>query len=1104
MNKNQKRKEQLFSFIKFLIGWPISAIAIFFIFRITFLKFDLVKSYIKTPELIPFFAGLICFILFYFGRAFVWKKLLEERGHNIEFKEVSYLWGLSELKRFAPGNIWSFLGRTFSFSKKGVDSKTIISLIFAEIGLFIMASLLLSLFSIQFILPYIFSIHTYSIFVVPLITFSVILISLLFLFNRKYIESSKLKFFKNFLPGFSPYTNFVLLSISVFSLFFFGLGTFLTIASVVYLPVNLFLPLIGFFVLSLLLGYLSFITPMGLGVREGIISIGLLSTLGLQLAGFAAIFARIVLILSEMIFILLATFWKNIKDNKFLKIENYIRNHLHEIILLLMITVYIMYFLTVSFLRYDNFFTGRFDLGNMDQAVWNTIHGRIFKITDPNGTDIISRLSFHAGFLLILISPLYLIWSHPKMLLLLQSVVLGFGALFVYLISKNVLKNKNISLAFSFSYLLNPSLQFSNLYDFHPVTLATTFLLGAFYFLIKKRYLWLSVFLMLAALTKEQVWVIASLFGIYLFFVNKKRFLGILLTVFSLSVFYYLITKAIPQAAGAQHFALSYYSDFGESPLVIIKNIFLSPGKVIGTLLHKEQLIYLIRIFSPLGFLSLFYPLILVFAIPDFFINLLSNNVQLREIYYQYTATITSFIFISAIYAVVIVKKWFPKIPLKLFTWYILTTAVLGAYYIGPLPGSKNPSISVFTRQLPERKIINEFLERIPPQFSIASTNNLGSHLSHRQKIYTIPVGINKADIIVFLLNDSFAQPSLKAQIETVSKMKKDKNYIQVFKQGDFVVFEKRNLYLEENEKKIKQVKLFPLSIPSLAHRDYEKGEIRIEKKVETNKSFTTYTSSYSSDGLKVYTLLNIPNTPKPANGFPVIIVNHGYINPQGYDTVSSYKSITDYFSQNGYLVLKPDYRGNGKSEIDNKALMRFAYPIDVMNLISSISSIKEADSSSVYLWGHSMGAEVTLKVLEIIGKNEELSKSVKAAVLWAPVTDPLKWFSRQNLPRLEERVVTPFPYSKTFQILGKPEDNPKLWESISPLSYLLDIKTPVQIVHGTNDKTVPYQWSIELFNDLKSLSKNTKFNLYDNAGHNLNPKWEEATRDSLMFFKSF
>ena len=1104
LSDRKKIFDKLFSFIKFLIGWPISAVAIFFIVKIIISQLDLVKPYIKAPTLLPFIAGVTCFILFYFGRAFVFKKLLEEKGHNIEFKEVSFLWGLSEFKRFVPGNIWSFLGKAFSFSKKGVDNKIIISLIFAEVGLFIMASLLLSLFSIQFILPYVFSIWTYSIFVIPLITFSIISISFIFIFNKDFFTKLGLMFLKNFLPGFSPYANFVLLFITVFSLFFFGLGTFLTIASVVYLPVNYILPLIGFFVLSLLVGYLSFITPMGLGVREGVISIGLLTTLGPQLAGFAAIFARIVLILSEIIFILLATFWKNIKSAMFLKIENYIKNHFHEIILFLMIAVYIIYFSSASFLRYDNFFTGRFDLGNMDQTVWNTMHGRIFKMTDPNGTEIISRLSFHADFLLVLISPLYLIWSHPKMLLLLQSAVLGFGAVFVYLISKNVSNNKNISLTFAFTYLLNPSLQFSNLYDFHPVTLATTFLLGAFYFLKNKRYLWFLLFLTLASLAKEHIFLILALFGFYIFFVEKKKIAGTLLAVLSLGIFYYLIVKAIPTARGSAHFALSYYSDFGENPLAIIRNIFLLPGKTIGALLHKEQFIYLIRVFYPLGFLSLFYPLILVFTLPDFFINLLSNNSQLRQIYYQYTAAITPFIFISAIYGVNTLRKRFFQLPLKFFTWYLLIASILGAYYIGPLPGSKYPSISMFANQLPQKEAIEDFLDTIPSKFSIAATNNLGSHLSRRQKIFTVPVGIDKADIIVFLLNDSFAQPSLKAQIETAEKMKKDKNYIQVFKQGDFVVFERRNLYLEENEKKIEQAELFPLSIPSLAHREYERGEIKIEKKVETNKSFTSYIAFYFSDGLKIYSLLNIPNIPKPQNGFPVVIINHGYINPAVYDTISSYKSITDYFSQNGYLVLKPDYRGNGKSEIDNTALMRFAYPIDVMNLISSIPSISEADSNSIYLWGHSLGGEVVLEVLEITGENADLSRDIKAAVLWAPVTDPLKWFSRQNLPRLTEAVITPFPYSKTFEILGKPEDNPKLWESISPLSYLENIKIPVQIVHGTSDETVPYQWSIELFNDLKSLGKNTKLNLYENASHNLSPKWDEASSDSLMFFRSF
>ena len=88
---------------------------------------------------------------------------------------------------------------------------------------------------------------------------------------------------------------------------------------------------------------------------------------------------------------------------------NFIKKHRYAITLVVFITLYVAYFTTASFLRYDNFFTGRFDLGNMDQTVWNTIHGRIFQLTDPNGTTNISRLAFHADFILVLIAPLYLI-----------------------------------------------------------------------------------------------------------------------------------------------------------------------------------------------------------------------------------------------------------------------------------------------------------------------------------------------------------------------------------------------------------------------------------------------------------------------------------------------------------------------------------------------------------------------------------------------------------------------------------------------------------------------------------------------------------------------
>jgi len=477
--------------------------------------------------------------------------------------------------------------------------------------------------------------------------------------------------------------------------------------------------------------------------------------------------------------------------------EKILKNHKHEVILGILICIYIAYFTIASFLRFDNFYAGRFDLGNMDQTVWNTINGRIFQTSTDNGI-IISRLSVHSDFMLILISPLYLLWSSPKTLLLLQTVIVALGGFFVFLISKEILKNKNLALVFGLSFLINPLVQHTNLYDFHAVTLATTLLLASFYFLIKKRYLLLTVFLILSGITKEQVWIITSIFGFPLLFQKAKKikFLGILIIVFSLGIFVYLILRAIPQNLGGQHFAMAYYSDFGISPAGIVKNVFLSPYKIISIFLEGSRLEYIKQLLMPMGFISLLSPFYLIFAIPDLLIDLLSNNVQLRQIYYQYSATITPSIFISSIFAIKNIIKWFPKIPKFYFALYLLFFTIFSSYLFGPLPMAKNPNADMFTKPQENKEIIKDFLSRISEKYSVAATNNLGAHLSHRKVIYTIPYGIDKADVIVFLLNDMFAQPSLATQKEMANNLKRNKNYIEVFEKDDFIVFKKKEVLL--------------------------------------------------------------------------------------------------------------------------------------------------------------------------------------------------------------------------------------------------------------------------------------------------------------------
>lgn len=479
------------------------------------------------------------------------------------------------------------------------------------------------------------------------------------------------------------------------------------------------------------------------------------------------------------------------------KIYQTISNRKHEFILGILIVIYVAYFTTAAFLKHDNFYTGRYDLGNMDQTVWNTINGRIFQTSSDLGTTI-SRLAYHADFMLILLSPLYLLWSSPKTLLLIQTIVLASGAIFIYLIARDALKNKWFALIFGFLFLVNPLLQYTNLYDFHAVALATTLLLAAFYFLIKKKYFLLTIFLILSGITKEQVWVIASIFGFPLLFQKSKKvkIFGFSLFIISLIIFYFLVSYIIPQSLGRQHFALAYYSDFGNSPQQIIFNMLLSPQKFLSTIFDTGRLLYLKQLFLPVGFVSLLSPVYLIFAVPDLLINLFSNNSGLRQVYYQYSANITPFIFISSIFAVKKIMKRFPKISKIYIAIYLLFFTLLSAYLIGPLPGARNPSIDMFIKPQKNKGAIGKILLKIPEKYSVAATNNLGAHLSHRETIYTIPIGIDKADVVVFLLNDIFAQPSLDAQKKMAEDLKKNKNFILVIEKDDFVAFKKQGILL--------------------------------------------------------------------------------------------------------------------------------------------------------------------------------------------------------------------------------------------------------------------------------------------------------------------
>jgi len=803
-------KSRIKNLLTFIVGWPLSILAIYFILKTFSPEINEIEHLIKSVNIPLFLTGILCFLIYYFLRSIIWRKILSLTGHPLLFSESAFLWATSEFKRYIPGNIWSFLGRSISFAQKGIDSKHVAKALIIELQIVFMGAIIASLLSLPFIF-YIFFPNLKSINYFTLIITLLVLSGVMLYINHNLILGSMKgrarSLLAHMLPTYSPTEIFWLLFTSFIAFFFFGLGYYFSISAIAFLTPKLIVILAGFFVFSLLIGLISIITPTGLGIREGMITFGLIKLIPEKLAGFTSLFARLTLIFSEIIFLIISYIYSKVNMHKARRLESFIYNRRFEMLLLIFILAFNSYFIMASFLRHDHFYTGRFDLGNMDQTVWNTKEGRIFEFTNPDGTETVSRLAFHADFILILLSPLYLLWDNPKMLLIIQTVVVSLGAIFVYLLSCEVLKKsyklqvtsyKLLALALSFSYLMNPSLQWSILYDFHAVTLATTFLLAAFYFLYIKKYLWLILFLVLAGITKEQVWLPVGLLGLFLAISNiknnilnikkhkKEVIIGFLIFIFSLSTFYYLVWHAIPEASiGNEHFALSYFNSNSDSPSSLIGNILSTPLETISKLLQKDRILYLRGLFDPVGYLALFAPWVLIFPFADLFLNLMSDKPELHQIYYQYSAVITPFIYIAVIFGIVNFRTLFKHISVNALSGYIIASVIIGGFIHGPLPWTKKANIAMFANHEKNREYISEKLQNIPTQFSISSTNNIGAHLTHREKLYTIPYGMDTADIIAFLIRPN----SSKIERNLVFSLKNSKSHQLLWEKDGFVVF---------------------------------------------------------------------------------------------------------------------------------------------------------------------------------------------------------------------------------------------------------------------------------------------------------------------------
>jgi len=257
------------------------------------------------------------------------------------------------------------------------------------------------------------------------------------------------------------------------------------------------------------------------------------------------------------------------------------------------VAAYAAGFGALSVLRHEAFSTGRFDLGNMTQAVWATAHGNPLRVTSLAGEQI-SRLASHVDPILVAFAPLWWIWPSPNALVVAQAAAIALGALPVYRLAQRHLGSDRAGVAFALTYLVYPATTWMTLDEFHPVAFATPLLLFAVDALDIDRLVSFAVYSVLAALTKEEIPLVIAGLGIWYAIARGNRGVGVAIATAGTAWTFVAVTVVIPHFARGDGAFYGRYREIGGSAGGIAHTALADPLKLVDVAFDGAGVRYLL------------------------------------------------------------------------------------------------------------------------------------------------------------------------------------------------------------------------------------------------------------------------------------------------------------------------------------------------------------------------------------------------------------------------------------------------------------------------------------------------------------------------------
>jgi len=224
-----------------------------------------------------------------------------------------------------------------------------------------------------------------------------------------------------------------------------------------------------------------------------------------------------------------------------------------------------------------------------------------------------------------------------------------------------------------------------------------------------------------------------------------------------------------------------------------------------------------------------------------------------------------------------------------------------------------------------------------------------------------------------------------------------------------------------------------------------------------------------SFDGKIISALLWMPFNLKRDGSNPAVVIPHGGPTDQRVD---EWSPKVQALASRGYICIAPNPRGSTGYGLEfQKANFQDFGGGDLKDEMAGVEFLKATgyvDPKKIGITGSSYGGFMTLMA---IGRYPET---------WAAAVElygPINWATmlKSADPALIE-------YTKA--LLGDPEENRKIYEADSPITYIRNEKAPLLVLQGDNDPRVPKEESQQVVDILKKEGRVVDVHYYPNEGH--------------------